>query len=350
MLDQQLESHRQAIIDYLSEFLVQQRVSLANVNRWADDVLGRLEVFAGQGKALRGCLVAAAAEMYGRERDESVLAVASSIELLHASLLVHDDIMDNDRLRRGQPTLLAQYEQLGADQQAKNTDAYGRALATCFGDLGFFLAWQLFSRSGTEAVPLTSLFSREMAIVGLAQMADVAGGLTPIELDSADIEAIYIHKTARYTFSLPLMCGAMLAGQSDETLRHLERLGEYLGLMFQLKDDELGLFGDSRQTGKPVGSDISENKKTLLRLWLFERSSDEQRTALRTIFGSSHLDDKSLDMVRTLIDTLGVRQQMEDTMAEWAESALIIVDQLAVGSHDKEWLRQLVVYNGRRMA
>jgi geranylgeranyl diphosphate synthase type I len=349
MLEQRLAVHKRAISDYLTTFLAEQRQGLVGLNRWGSDVMNRQEAFAGQGKMLRGCLVVIAAEMFGRQADSQVLATAAAIEIMHASLLVHDDIMDNDRLRRGQPTILAQYEDLGMAEKAVDHQAYGRALATCFGDLGFFMAWELIGRSGEVSAVLTPLFSREMALVCLAQMEDVAAGMTPVELQAEQIEEIYRCKTARYTFSLPLMCGAALAGQSGETLDQLAALGEYLGLMFQMKDDELGLFGDSQQTGKPVGSDISENKKTLLRLWLLERCSESQRQALQPLFGAAQLSQADIDTIRGLAEQLGVRQAIDSTMSTWAEAARRLIDQLPVEQVDRDWLGQLADYNRQRI-
>lgn len=347
-LEQQLTAYKPLIVDYLSTFLAEQKTSLSGINSWGGDVVDRMQGFAGQGKVLRGSLVVATAAMYGKEVDDSVLAMAAAIELMHASLLVHDDIMDNDELRRGQPTLLAQYQQLGQDRGSRQSLAYGQALATCVGDLGFFMSWQLLSRSGQFSVELSNLFGREMAAVCLAQMEDVAGGLTDAELDETAITAIYRYKTARYTFSLPMMCGAMLADQPTEVLEQLESLGEYLGLMFQMKDDELGLFGDSQQTGKPVGSDIAENKKTLLRLWLLAKASDRQKSRLDSIFGSASITQSDVAMLRQMIEELGVLDRMDELMAKWAAAAEPLIAELAVADDQKAWLFELLEYNRQR--
>lgn len=325
-------------------FLAQQRQGLAPVNRWGEDVVSKMEQFAGQGKVLRGSLVLLTAELYGRKVDEAGLAMAAAIELMHASLLVHDDIMDNDRLRRGQPTIFAQYENSEVGQKSLNPLVFGQALGTCFGDLGFFMAWQLISRSGELSVELSDLFGREMSAVCLAQMEDVAAGLADEELTEEQIIEIYRFKTARYTFSLPLMCGAVLAGQSAEVLQKLERLGECLGLMFQLKDDELGIFGDTKQTGKPVGSDISENKKTLWRLWLLNATDEPE---LRDLFGRIDLTEADMGLVRTEIERTGVRAKAQQLMDAWAAEAEELMQELALAG--VEWVEELVEFNQMRV-
>ncbi len=343
-LSDSLVVHKQGINEYLMAFLAQQRQGLAPVNRWGEDVVSKMEQFAGQGKVLRGSLVLLTAELYGRKVDEAGLAMAAAIELMHASLLVHDDIMDNDRLRRGQPTIFAQYENSEVGQKSLNPLVFGQALGTCFGDLGFFMAWQLISRSGELSVELSDLFGREMSAVCLAQMEDVAAGLADEELTEEQIIEIYRFKTARYTFSLPLMCGAVLAGQSAEVLQKLERLGECLGLMFQLKDDELGIFGDTKQTGKPVGSDISENKKTLWRLWLLNATDEPE---LRDLFGRIDLTEADMGLVRTEIERTGVRAKAQQLMDAWAAEAEELMQELALAG--VEWVEELVEFNQMRV-
>jgi geranylgeranyl diphosphate synthase type I len=318
------------------------------VNRWGDDVIDRMLPFVGSGKMLRGCLVAKTAAMLGRPLDEGVLAMASAIEVMHASLLVHDDVMDNDRLRRGLPTIFAQYEESSAGRAARDGAAFGHAMATCFGDLGFFMSWQLIARTGGMSVELTDLFGREMAAVCLAQMEDVAAGMTVAELTEAEIEAIYRFKTARYTFALPLMCGARLAGRPPEQLLSLERVGETLGLMFQLKDDELGLFGDPEQTGKPAGSDIAENKKTLLRLWLLQRSDGTQRGRLEAAFGNAALSSTTIDGVRAIATDLDLPREIDSRLAQWAEEAQLLIGTLPLEPIDVAWLYELVEFNQKR--
>ena len=99
-------------------------------------------------------------------------------------------------------------------------------------------------------------------------MQDVAASQTVKRLSEDDILSVYRYKTARYTFSLPLVAGAKLARASDTDLAVLDSLGEDIGIMFQIRDDELNLLGDPQITGKSKGSDVREHKQTLLSLYL----------------------------------------------------------------------------------
>ena len=118
--------------------------------------------------------------------------------------------MDKDTVRRGLEAIHVQY---------------GEAIGICVGDLLFFLGYELLTPS------VIALASREFANVAVAQMQDVSGG--------GDTLATYTYKTARYTFSLPMMAGAILAGADKNTTDLLEKLGEAMGLLFQIRDDEL---------------------------------------------------------------------------------------------------------------
>jgi geranylgeranyl pyrophosphate synthase len=119
--------------------------------------------------------------------------------------------------------------------------------------------------------------SRECASVCLGQMQDVALGNSADIPSEADVLSVYRYKTARYTFSLPLMLGAILAGVPEKEITILEKTGESIGLLFQMQDDMLNLFGTVKETGKPVGSDLREGKKTLAYLYLYNKSTDKER-------------------------------------------------------------------------
>ena len=112
-------------------------------------------------------------------------------------------------------------------------------------------------------------------------MQDVRNGeLPPDSVSMDDVINTYRHKTGRYTFSLPISLGALLRGSNIDTRHKLERMGEYLGVIFQIKDDEIGLFGDPDLTGKPNSSDLAEGKKTVFTQGLWKTMEESQKTEL----------------------------------------------------------------------
>jgi geranylgeranyl diphosphate synthase type I len=305
---------------------------------------------------VRGGLLALAAEMHGSALTRPILAAAAAMELLHSSLLVHDDIMDNDRLRRGSPTLFAQYERLarGAGRtRPEAAERFGRSLGICAGDVGFFLAWDILSRLPVPPLrrsALLSLAARELAYVGIAQMQDVAFGAFPRMPAPADVLDLYLYKTARYTFSLPLAAGAILAGAGRKAIDRLATFGAHLGVVFQIRDDDIGIFGSRGLTGKPVGSDIREGKKTLLYLECLRRARGAEKKSLATLLGKPGLTTADVRTVREAAERLGARQRLADLMGELAGEAERIVDTLDVAEKHRAILRQICAESARRLS
>jgi geranylgeranyl diphosphate synthase type I len=222
----------------------------------ARDVVAALGALALRGgKRVRAVLVAAAYEACGGEGGASrVTAAGASIEILHAYLLVHDDWMDQDEVRRGGPSVHVLLRGRLRD------DRLGDAAAILAGDFGCAVAQRLLLEVDVPPARLA-----EAARVLARIQEDVVLGQTLDLLDtSCDVETKHDLKTGSYTVRGPLALGAALAGASTEQRAALERFGGPLGIAFQLRDDLLGLFGEAREVGKPIGSDLRQGKRTAL--------------------------------------------------------------------------------------
>lgn len=304
------------------------------------DAASRLARFGLRGKMLRGCLVRLGYELAsGRRasgRDDGALDRAgAAMELFQSGLLVHDDIMDRDRVRRGLPSMHAEYEGLLAAGGYADPAHGGEALGICAGDLAYFAAFGLLAglpADAGRAAGAVAIAAAELSLVAAAQMQDVANGAArpasanpfrqaDAEPSEADILALYRYKTGRYTFSLPLALGAAIAGAPEAARLSLEAAGESMGVLFQLKDDELGLFADESELGKPLGADLRENKKTLFRLRLLERADGASAGRLRAVYGKGELRAEDLEFVRAQTERLGVRAEMRALMADYARAA-----------------------------
>ncbi len=268
---------------------------------WSKDALDRIAAFAVRGKSVRGSLVVYAFNLFQKDIPQSVWDTACAIELLHAGLLIHDDIMDRDTIRRGMPTLHSQYEQLAAVQKGSEISHFGLSQAINIADFCYFLGYDLLCSAGSAVMHAVS---SELARVTLAQMQDVAGGHLPVAYDKDVVLNLYRYKTARYTFSLPLRVGATLANADAHILVSLERLGECLGLLYQIRDDELNEGGDTEVTGKSVGTDRENGKQTLASLMTpveLEKLRRQQRIDAQTIIRSLPIaDDRSRELMALL--------------------------------------------------
>lgn len=225
-------------------------------------------------------------------------------------------------------------------------------MAICAGEIAIFLAFEAMAGlpgPPKRAAAAQKLFASEFGLVGLGQMLDIEAGTTRERLAERRILEIYRYKTARYSFYLPLAAGWTLGGGKSRVRPALERLGEDLGLVFQIKDDELGLFGSPGTTGKPVGSDIREGKKTLHLAGLLSRASGNDAKRLAAVFGCAGATEADIRFVRDLADRLGIREDVRQVMARLGRRAAEEIRALPVRENHREILLGLLAYiAGRR--
>jgi geranylgeranyl diphosphate synthase, type I len=305
-------SYKKEISAFLTSFLNKKQQELED-SHFTQDVFERLMPLATSGKMLRGSLLINVYEkLVNQKYSEEVLRAAVALELIGTSLLIHDDIIDQDNLRRGHETLHSQYQKLAQQKEYPQPQRFGESFAICVGDLGIFLAYELLSGD------LVKLFSKQLSITILGEMHDVELALMSGEaVAKENILQMYLDKTSSYSTCLPLMAGAILAQESKELAVQLNELGKTLGLIFQIKDDELGLFGDETKTGKPVGADIREGKKTLYYYYLeqiapnsFAENGVEEVLTLMKKHGIEELVKNDLVKLETK-----AKQQIENLLA-----------------------------------
>ncbi len=345
---------KQEIGAVLKRRLEQKASALSGVNALGRDVCERLYSFASQGKMVRGGLVYLGFGVCRNGRRDGPTArhladAAVAMELFQSALLVHDDIMDRDPVRRGQKTLHVQYAELAGRAGASDAAHLGEGLGICAGDVGHFLAFEILADMKIAPAVyrrILQLCARELSCVGVAQMQDLVNGTGSGAVPDDEILRLYLYKTGRYTFSLPLMVGGLLAGAKASTLKRLEKIGEYLGVIFQIKDDELGLFADAETIGKPAGSDVREGKKTLYYSYLFNKATESDLRRLSRIFGSSAAGPAELQYVRGLVKSLGVREEVAGVASELAAKARALIGALpASRQEDRQVLLDLLEYS-----
>lgn len=327
--------------------IIDARLSAASSSEiWTHDFLGRLRQYATGGKALRGGLVCFSYEIFShRPLTAIVKSAALSLELCHSALLIHDDVMDEDEMRRGQPSMHIQYQQLGESHQLDRPKNFGANMALCGGDMVLFMAFGLLHEIGTntpENRAVHQLFAQYLQRVCDGQMQDIYLDAVPGVPTKAAIFRLMNAKTATYSFSLPLAAGAALAGQPPRIINKLERFGQLAGIVYQIRDDELNLFGSTDILGKPIGSDIREGKKTLLYYYLMKRSSPAQRRQIQPLFGNPKLQAADVNLIRRLAIQLEVQKRLAADILPLKNRALKLVDQLPIDSPAKTELRQLL--------
>ncbi len=313
------------------------------------EIFSSLSQMVSKGKLVRGILFLFACKMYGVKEEKELLDIACAIELLHTGLLIHDDIIDNDDLRRGLSTIHTYFKEKGKKIGATDASHYGVSMGILVGDAAFYCAIELLSRyRGARAINLLGYYSREVNRVILAEGADSEFGQTNIEPTSEEIEGIYHYKTARYTFSMPFTMAGIVAGITDARLEIMDKIGELAGFIFQLKDDELGLLGTEEKIGKPVGSDVRENKKTAIRKLLYEMVNDSEKELLNTLFGKQNITRDEVNKVKELIEKYEIQKKINIQVEEIMEEIHKLFNNLEVDDEYKKVLQEMLIFNIKR--
>lgn len=346
---------RRAIGVRIAEFIEGQRPVLAGIGPEVSELADQAAAFTEGGKRLRPAFCAwghvAAA---GLPADTgALLEAAASLDLLHVSALVHDDVMDASDTRRGRPSAHRQFEALHRRVDWRGSaDDFGRAAAILLGDLLLVWSVEMFRRSGLpdaaldQAMPLVESVRTE---VTAGQYLDiVAQARSPLDarrhptamLDA--VNRVVEFKTARYTVVRPLQIGAALGGADQPLLSALQAYGSPLGRAFQFRDDLLGVFGDAQVTGKPAGDDLREGKLTVLIAHAMAGTTDAGAARLAGLLGRPELSSVEVDAARQIIDDSGARTSTEKSIGVAAEQALSALDDAAVTDEGRVALTRLV--------
>lgn len=339
---------REQLTTYLDTFFTRKQQELKYLHPTSQDALDRLQAFATGGKMLRGAMSLMVYEMLSGKKSQAMLPLAAAIEMLGSVLLIHDDIIDRDRLRRGQDSVYVQYQKQGQKRQYPDPFHFGISMGLCVGDLGFFLLQEMLSELPVPAervVEVFHLLAKESQVTAIAEMIDTERAMKASNVTVAEIETLYIAKTARYTFCLPFLAGATVAAAPDQTKQVLEQLGQVMGLLFQIKDDELGLFGTAQEIGKSAVSDIREGKRTLYYLHVMKLASAKQRQKLATMFGNPDVTSSMLEYVRQTVESTGARAKVDERLQELEHQAAELIRTLDISTSHQQTLQDFLDYN-----
>jgi geranylgeranyl diphosphate synthase type I len=259
------------------------------------------------------------------EAPDAIIKAGAAIELVHASALVHDDVMDASATRRGYPAAHHVFTQSRTTSvTAPLATRFGNSAAILLGDL--LLSWsdELLCEADVKPSRLAEArryFDKLRTEVVAGQYLDVLAQTTAGH-SPADAMRVVRYKSAKYTVERPLQFGAALAKASPELLRALSSYGVPLGEAFQLRDDILGVFGETSLTGKPSGDDIREGKRTLLMARAYGKATPAQRAVLDQYVGNPALDEAGVDAVQQVLRDTGAVAAVETVIAELTHAAL----------------------------
>ena len=293
------------------------------------------------GKRFRpALLVAAYRAVDGQAPLEPALDAGVALELLQTYLLVHDDWMDQDDMRRGGPAVHAMLTRHFGSRAA------GEASGVLAGDWASALSLEAIARLDVPAdriARVVTMFAQIEQDAIFGQQLDLSGR-------PQDVELMNDLKTGSYTVRGPLMLGAALAGASPAVLGRFERFARPLGVAFQLRDDLLGAFGDPAQTGKPRGSDLRAGKRTLLVTEALARGTNADRRTLLDALGKRDAKDDEVERIVELYEKLGARRAVESRLDELVREALAALEGARLSKLGASWLRGAAEALSRRRA
>ncbi|HZJ53046.1 MAG TPA: polyprenyl synthetase family protein [Myxococcaceae bacterium] len=310
--------------------------------RWTDALLRTREYALRPAKRLRPALVAVGHGVGTGHAHvpEGLWTFAAAFELLHTFLLIHDDVADCAERRRGSPAL----------HRVLAPGKLGEDLAVVMGD-------HLFARS-IEAMLGMGLPGAARAVryyLGVCRHT-AAGQYLDLDLTRAPLSEVTLFqtlrvahlKTARYGFVAPLVAGAMLAGAPRPLMDRLDRVGRYVGLAYQMRDDLLGLFGESQVAGKSSDGDFAQGKRTFPVLSAYTRAPPAIRAEMETLWSERPADPVALARARTLVTAHGGVAATERLIERASRSARRVLASLPHGGGFRDLLDSLILTLSQR--
>ena len=275
------------------------------------------------GKRIRPILMMLSYNLY-KDNPEAILSSACALETYHNYTLLHDDLMDEAPLRRGQQTVHKKWN----DNQA-----------ILSGDSMLVLAYERLAKCDSKHLEAClALFTETALQIGEGQQYDMAFE------NRSDVTVEEYIEMIRLKTSVLLACamkmGAILADASKEDADNLYKFGEQIGLAFQLQDDYLDVYGDAKVFGKKIGGDITSNKKTYMLITAFNEANEVQRKELETWIGKKDFDtEEKIAAVTKLYYDIGIDRMAKEKMDFYYEQSKKYLDAVAIAEDRKEELK-----------
>ncbi|MFC4589767.1 polyprenyl synthetase family protein [Sphaerisporangium corydalis] len=306
------------------------------------------EDFLAGGKRLRPAFCYWGWRGAGGDDDPAIFTAAASLELLQASALIHDDVMDASDLRRGMPSAHRRFQAMHEESGWRGSAAqFGEGAAVLLGSLLLVWSGEMWRTSGLPAESLAAaehvhdLMRTELMCGQYLDLLEQAHGENTFE----SALRVALHKSGKYSVEQPLRLGLLLAARREEPWidRLCVQYGQKVGIAFQLRDDVLGVFGDPAETGKPAGDDLREGKRTMLIARTLSAASDAQAAEVRRLLGDPGLDAGGVVRLREIIEDTGALMASEEMIKRYLDDALNSLEHAPITAEAREALVELAV-------
>lgn len=284
--------------------------------------------------------------------SEAIVGICAALEVFQSAALVHDDIMDQSDSRRGSPSVHKKFEALHTGHGwAGSAERFGSSASIITGDL--LLSWssEMFGRaiqgSPTQEIELAcrEQFNIMRTEVMAGQYLDVleenAANRRDVSEAVGRANRVMLYKTAKYSIEAPLLIGAAFAGADAGLLRSLSAFGIPLGIAFQLRDDVLGVFGDPAVTGKPIGDDLREGKRTVLVGLTRETLAPSVAKVFDEMLTSRDLNAEQIAFLQQTIIDSGALTKTERMIEDLAQQSADALEAIELAPNAKAMLGEL---------
>ncbi len=351
-IEKEIKKNKEKIDRQLRKFFEAQLRKSRAVSPYTHEIMEHMAEFSLRGgKRIRPMLLMTGYRLFGTSDEKQIVKAAIAVELMESFLLIHDDVIDRDELRRGYLTFHKIYENKSKKKFKKCDPAhFGNSMAILAGDILSILGKEAILSSGfpvKNKLAAIEKFNEIIISTCFGQVLDIVSEYDP-SFKASDLSKVHKLKTAVYTIEGPLMIGAILAGAQKERMKVISRYAIPLGKAFQLKDDILGMYGTQQKIGKPVGSDIREGKRTLLILKALEKADEKQKKVILGALGNPNLTENQIDDVKRIVIETGSLKHSEDLAFALASKAKSVVLKEKLPREPKEFLIGLADYVIRR--
>ncbi|MBU1167222.1 polyprenyl synthetase family protein, partial [Patescibacteria group bacterium] len=281
--------------------------------------------------------------------NKDLIRVSTFAELVHAELLMLDDIMDNSDLRHGVPTVHVQEEKRLARRYGTAKEEL-RLHGISNGILGGIILAHVSmvevakGHFGSQRLlELISYYNQKIVETAYGQFIDLESS-SKKKVSRAEVERIHLYKTAKYTLETPLCGGAILAGASSAEIKKISNFAIPLGLAFQIVDDLLGAFAETDKLGKPAESDLAEGKQTYLTLEAEKNLHGQEKQEFQKLLAKRKVNRHDLAVFRKILIETGAKKVSEDLAKDYLDEALLKLAKTSYGQKTKSRLQNMASY------
>ena len=347
-LKAELNRYKPLVDKELQALLKEEVASAASISPYTKLMAEHIEEFSLRGgKRIRPILAIKSYQLLGGKQEHEMVKASLSLELLQSYLLMHDDLMDKDATRRGKPSSWNYFTEYHKKNfSGKDPEWFGNSMAVLAGDICNALSQKaIYNTSFSDSVKqkATNKLTEMNLLTGYGQLLDVAYEQKK-QVSEEEVTKMFELKTARYTISGPLELGAIFSEADEAVIKILADFGVPAGVAFQIHDDILGIFADEDKLGKPLGSDLSEGKRTLLIANVYSNPPSKEKDKILSYLGKSEITQNELEEVRQLIKNIGALEKTEAMKKQFVDKALEIASSELLSKEVQHFLKEFTDY------